>query len=723
MKNYKRLFIFIFTLLLTFMSVFTISFYDNVKENIQISEEDVLEQFQEELPYFILAKAMEVDENYQPLSFAKNVPSEVQAVIKEALFSRIREMSVLFDQDKNFIYLFENNKTMKSISSNIQKIRDDDEQPEDFYLYLNMFYDENGTLFVEKENESLYHRMFDQFNVDDFISERYVVDIYENNDIYYGEISDIDQLIFDSVNSHQVSIHMPQNLNIGISIPKDLHGRGFVTNQFKSLNWYGGYPALALCVGTIILVLFMLFYPIRVVEEVNPFQMIKKWKAEFNFVWLACALTGMVFGCLFVSAYTINGFFADVLQNYLANSTEVLLLLNFIVWLLTFYLISLALFEIKYMFAHGFIRFLKEDTLIGAIFSWIKRTFHKIADIDLTQPINRQVFKFVIFHTVIILICVSFWGFGYIPAIIYTFVMFFWLNNKITQISKDHEAILAMTKELAQGHFDLDVKQELGIFDPLKEELQNIKTGFEKAVQEETKSQNMKTELISHVSHDLKTPLTCIKNYIVLLEDENLTLAQREEYLKNVNQYVNRLNTLIEDLFEVSKVNSGNIQLDLMDLNIVALIEQTKAEYEELLAESDLTIIPNISSPEIWVHLDSGKTYRIFENLFTNIGKYAMKHSRVYIDVKENEEDVIIEFKNISAVQMNFTSDEIVERFVRGDKSRHESGSGLGLAIVQSFTEIQGGTLRIEIDGDLFKSILTFKKVVKHEMIQQKAVS
>ena len=226
----------------------------------------------------------------------------------------------------------------------------------------------------------------------------------------------------------------------------------------------------------------------------------------------------------------------------------------------------------------------------------------------------------------------------------------------------------------------------------------------------------MKTELISHVSHDLKTPLTCIKNYIVLLEDDTLTNEQRQEYLNNVKQYANRLNTLIEDLFEVSKVNSGNIQLEMIDLNIVALIEQSKAEYAELLAESDLTIITSYENPEITVHLDGNKTYRIFENLFTNIGKYAMKHSRVYIDVKEDEENVYIEFKNISAVQMNFTSDEIVERFVRGDKSRHESGSGLGLAIVQSFTEVQGGTLKIDIDGDLFKTILTFKKAVKEAL-------
>ena len=248
------------------------------------------------------------------------------------------------------------------------------------------------------------------------------------------------------------------------------------------------------------------------------------------------------------------------------------------------------------------------------------------------------------------------------------------------------------------------------LLNSLKDEFNNIKVGFKKAVEEETKSQNMKNELISNVSHDLKTPLTCIKNYIVLLQDDTLSSNTRQEYINSLNQYVNRLTSLIEDLFEVSKANSGNIKLNLINLNIVALLEQTFTENKEVLESKNLTTIKNYANNEIKLNLDGDKTYRIFENLFTNISKYAMANSRVYLEIKETDDEVIIEFKNISATQMNFSAEEIVERFVRGDKSRHEAGSGLGLAIAKSFTEIQNGKFEIEIDGDLFKVIITFKK-------------
>jgi len=223
----------------------------------------------------------------------------------------------------------------------------------------------------------------------------------------------------------------------------------------------------------------------------------------------------------------------------------------------------------------------------------------------------------------------------------------------------------------------------------------------------------MKNELVSNVSHDLKTPLTCIKNYIVLLQDDNLPIETRHEYLDNLNQYSNRLTNLIEDLFEVSKVNSGNIKLNLMELNIVALIEQAHAECSEILDAHQLTVITNYPHNDIILKLDGDKTYRIFENLFTNISKYALFNSRVYVDLTEETEDITIIFKNISQEQMNFSPQEITERFVRGDKSRHESGSGLGLAIAKSFVEAQGGTFNIAIDGDLFKAIITFKKIAK----------
>lgn len=305
----------------------------------------------------------------------------------------------------------------------------------------------------------------------------------------------------------------------------------------------------------------------------------------------------------------------------------------------------------------------------------------------------------------------SFWFLGYALSIIYSLFLFIYIKKQIKKVQNDYNHLLYATQELGKGNFDEEIKSDLGAFNSLKDEFNNIKNGFEKAVKEETKSQNMKTELISNVSHDLKTPLTCIKNYIVLLQDDNLSKEDRKDYVDNLNKYANRLNTLIEDLFEVSKANSGNIKIEPVNLNIVALVEQAYAENEEFLLSKELTVVKKVDNEEILLYLDGDKTYRIFENLFTNIGKYAMPRSRVYLHIYDKADKVVIELKNISEVQMSFTSDEITERFVRGDKSRHESGSGLGLAIVKIFTEIQGGQFSIAIDGDLFKAKIEFSKI------------
>lgn len=220
----------------------------------------------------------------------------------------------------------------------------------------------------------------------------------------------------------------------------------------------------------------------------------------------------------------------------------------------------------------------------------------------------------------------------------------------------------------------------------------------------------MKTELISNVSHDLKTPLTSIITYIDLLKSDQLDEQQRQEYLNVLDKNSIRLKNLIEDLFEVSKVNSGDVQLHIVDIDIVALIKQAQLECLDKFEEKNLDVRFQSNCEKIIYPLDSAKTYRIFENLFINISKYALSHTRVYLDVIENEDDIHIIFKNISESEMNFNENEIVERFVRGDKSRNTNGSGLGLAIVKSFVELQGGLFKVDIDGDLFKTMIIFKK-------------
>ena len=301
---------------------------------------------------------------------------------------------------------------------------------------------------------------------------------------------------------------------------------------------------------------------------------------------------------------------------------------------------------------------------------------------------------------------------GILGVLIYSIIFFTVLLIVAIKIRKNYNLLVKYTKSLSEGNFNIniDVSKDLRPFNCLKEKLIKVKEGLKKAISEEVKSQNMKNELISNVSHDLKTPLTSIITYVDLLKQENITKEEQNKYINTIDKKAQRLKSLIEDLFEVSKANSGNIKLNLMDIDIVALIKQTEFELEDKIKESGLKFKNTFPKEKIILSLDSEKTYRIFENLIINALKYSLKGSRVYIVIEENNEEVSIVFKNISAEEIDFNPEEISERFVRGDKSRNTEGAGLGLAIAKSFTEVQKGKFKIEVDGDLFKVILKFKK-------------
>ena len=579
------------------------------------------------------------------------------------------------------------------------KITTNDDQSK-YSFYTEASYDQNGLVSC---NGDLSSDKLSYFNIANLLSSFAHYD--GENTIY------IDNWMFDT---NAIKINVPKNLQITYIIPETPASHGYASQYVNSWENYNYFSAIALLSCSAILVLFILFYPIKIVEDVNPFLSVKRWKAEINLAVLTLMITFGVMGCMIVTGYTLNNSLLELLKRYdIMYVDYIVIVINFVIWILTLLVISLGIFQLKYIFARGFWRYLKEDTLIGSGVRSIKNKLNQIADIDLSKSLNQTIMKYILINTAIIMIMITFWGFGYFLAIIYAFLVFFWVKDKVLKVQDDYDKLLTATKELSKGNFDVEIDGDLGIFNALNDEFKNIRIGFETAVKEETKSQNMKNELVSNVSHDLKTPLTCIKNYIVLLQDDNLPIETRHEYLDNLNQYSNRLTNLIEDLFEVSKVNSGNIKLNLMELNIVALIEQAHAECSEILDAHQLTVITNYPHNDIILKLDGDKTYRIFENLFTNISKYALFNSRVYVDLTEETEDITIIFKNISQEQMNFSPQEITERFVRGDKSRHESGSGLGLAIAKSFVEAQGGTFNIAIDGDLFKAIITFKKIAK----------
>lgn len=245
----------------------------------------------------------------------------------------------------------------------------------------------------------------------------------------------------------------------------------------------------------------------------------------------------------------------------------------------------------------------------------------------------------------------------------------------------------------------------------LSKYINNISDGLSNAVDEKLKSERFKTELITNVSHDIKTPLTSIINYVDLLKKEDLDNETALQYIEVLDSKSQRLKTLIEDLVEASKASSGAITLQMQKLNLVELIKQTIGEFEDRLAGNDLEIdLADIEEP-LYIYADGRSTFRILENVFSNVNKYAMKGTRVYIDLEANEEQVSVSVKNISATRLNISADELMERFVRGDISRNTEGTGLGLSIAQSLASIQSGTFSIVLDGDLFKAIVTFPRI------------
>jgi signal transduction histidine kinase len=291
--------------------------------------------------------------------------------------------------------------------------------------------------------------------------------------------------------------------------------------------------------------------------------------------------------------------------------------------------------------------------------------------------------------------------------LIYVFLSFLFISRKISMLDK----IIKGTNEITKGNLNYVIKEKgKGNLSRLAHNINNMKSGISKAVESQMKSDRLKSELITNVSHDLKTPLTSIINYVDLLKKEDLSKDELQGYISVLDRKTQRLKVLIEDLFEASKMASGAVELNIEKVDVAQLLNQSLAELDEKIRHSNLAFRVNIPHHKVYAELDGKKTWRVFENLIGNILKYSQPNTRVYIDLTETDDKVLIIMKNISSYEMEFDVEEIFERFKRGDTSRATEGSGLGLAIAKSIVDIQGGSLTIDIDGDLFKSTVEFNK-------------
>ncbi len=297
--------------------------------------------------------------------------------------------------------------------------------------------------------------------------------------------------------------------------------------------------------------------------------------------------------------------------------------------------------------------------------------------------------------------------------------LFFWFVERAILVALLLYVLLCAKRlregasKIAQGdmNYSIDTKYMYGDLKDHAEDLNNIRDGISKAVNERMKSEHFKTELITNVSHDIKTPLTSIVNYVDLLSKENMENEKAQEYIQVLQRQSARLKKLTEDLVEASKASTGNLPVNLERCELGVLLDQTAGEYGEKLSAKGLELILKKPKEPVNVMADGRHLWRILDNLMNNICKYAQPGTRVYLDLEKREGRAVMTFRNVSRYQLNISGDELMERFVRGDSSRNTEGSGLGLSIAKSLAQLQGAELNLLVDGDLFKVTLGFDVV------------
>lgn len=667
-------------------------YYDSMKENENQSASDFL------------------------LDIKKNITEEADeysSYIQEALNNNIDQFNretLGWNNDANLKYYYYNtinNKTNTTLNENVKfennniDLSEVNKDKYQFYAVVN--FDNNGNVDVSEINGGDKEVL--KSNI-----ECSLIDIRNEYDISNSDYEE---------GYYNIDIKPIKNMTFVYAVPKTITSydniRWGIENADISIYESMGAGGAFIIAG--IVALIALIFPIKKAKSTILFRKISKIPFE---VWiiiigLAIAALGPLAGQLIKA--TLNGdlqvIFVEIIPSLIIPE-RIIWIFNFIIWLLSYSAVFFFVLVIKYVFNVGVIDYIKERTIFGMVIMLcvriIKRTLDEITKVDLREKNNKLIIKLLAINAVILLIITSIWFFGIPVVILYSVILFFIIRKYVDKISEKYSKLREVTSKIAEGNLDVKIEEDLGLFEPFKGDLEKIQCGFKKAVDEEVKSQRMKTDLISNVSHDLKTPLTAIITYADLLKDENLSDEKRKQYIETLDRKAQRLQVLIENLFEVSKATSGNITLNIENIDVVSLMKQTLFELEDKLEEASLLVRKNMPKERVILPLDSQRTFRVFENLIINITKYAMPNTRVFIDIIENEDDVAIIMKNMAAEEITFNVDTIAERFVRGDESRNAEGSGLGLAIAKSFVELQGGTFNISVDGDLFKVKIVFVK-------------
>ena len=409
-------------------------------------------------------------------------------------------------------------------------------------------------------------------------------------------------------------------------------------------------------------------------------------------------------GIIVILTFTLIG------RECLAHANIYTLVIGLIAYLICYMACStIGITTIKRIKARKFIK----TTLIYKVCKWIKQKIEDIFNLilwnkEITTKLIIYYIAFKLISLTLIILTSAIW-FCIILLLIFWGVSLYAILNYTKQLN----GIKQILKNIYEGkeNIKIDTTNLEENLKEMAEYINSLSTGLTKAVEESLKSERMKTELITNVSHDIKTPLTSIINYVDLLKKEEMPNEKAKEYLEILDKKSQRLKRLTEDLVEASKASSGNIKLNMEEINVKELIKQISGEFEDKLNERKLELILNMPKEEVKIKADSRYLYRVIENMYSNISKYALEGSRVYVDAIINKDKVEIQLKNISKAKLNISSEELMQRFVRGEASRNTEGSGLGLSIAESLTTLQKGRFNIYLDGDLFKVTIEFDKI------------
>ena len=621
------------------------------------------------------------------------------------------EASYLDSYDFSYEYMY-------SLIRNVNGIRDGytDFENNGFYNKIdeNIYYNENYTEYYSYNNFITFmkfvivkndtNEIFTNIQSNDYLNE---VTNFKNNKIYWiYENGSIDTSIENLSQDKIRYISLPYEgldtfegydvytyIDIGsMRYSNTLELTSIVLNMFNNNSSF----AEALIPIDIILLSIIIVYLIWSIghsqnKEGITLNSLDKFSYELVIILFSC----IFWMCIIIAATVIS---------YVDISTNLLIYIIGLTYLGAY--VSLAVMTvttIKRLKAREFWHSFTTYRIYKSIKDRIKKTSSKVLDKSASQ--KKIIILYIAFIFVSCILGVTFFtGISFIVLI----VLWIWTLYKILEYNKSLNEIKNALHEIYMGNpnIDLDTEELTGTLKELATYVNDVSNGFNNAIQEKLKSERLKTELITNVSHDIKTPLTSIINYVDLLKQENIQDEKVQEYIKVLDSKSQRLKKLIEDLVEASKASSGNVKLNIEEINLSELLKQVTGEFKDKFDERNLIIDLDLPSNNVNIQADNRYMYRIIENLYSNVSKYAMENTRVYITLLKTNDEIRLEIKNVSKDKLNITADELMQRFVRGDKSRYTEGSGLGLSIAKSLCELQDCKFDIEIDGDLFKAVL-----------------